>query len=416
MGHNPSRRAAAVTTFAASIDQTLERELPAAAGGCQHAYGRIVLACQNTVTAIALAITRDRQASEDIAQEAFVKGWQQLHQLRSSTSFLPWLRQITRNLARDWLRAQRGRPLTGEAAEVALGMAADPSPEAADRLQRVEEEIAAEDIISALPADSREVLLLYYREGQRSQQVADLLGLSDAAVRKRLSRARALVREGLLQRFGEFARSSAPSAAFATAVVSMVLVAAPGTASAAILLGTGVGIGGSKLGLGGASAAGGTALGSLTATLGQLHVLPAEGWGAVIGGVVGGAIGSYLGGRFLMSYTETDAERTDVRRFLYLNITTGMFWCLAILLAVMMQVPVWAQLAVLAVGLGVVNYQCLVPLQRVMAPMIVRDSARRGRTGINWKYESMYGRTGIIAMNLMVIALVLYSLVRSGRL
>lgn len=405
-----------MTTFAASIDQTLERELPAAAGGCQHAYGRIVLACQNTVTAIALAITRDRQASEDIAQEAFVKGWQQLHQLRSSTSFLPWLRQITRNLARDWLRAQRGRPLTGEAAEVALGMAADPAPGAADRLQRVEEEIAAEDIISALPADSREVLLLYYREGQRSQQVADLLGLSDAAVRKRLSRARAQVRDGLLQRFGEFARSSAPSAAFATAVVSMVLVAAPGTASAAILLGTGVGIGGSKLGLGGASAAGGTAMGSLTATLGQLHVLPAESWGAVIGGVVGGAIGSYLGGRFLMSYTETDAERADVRRFLYLNITTGMFWCLAILLAVMLQVPVWAQMAVLAVGLGVVNYQCLVPLQQVMAPMIVRDSARRGRTGINWKYESMYGRTGIIAMNLMVIALVLYSLVRSGRL
>jgi hypothetical protein len=54
-----------------------------------------------------------------------------------------------------------------------------------------------------------------------------------------------------------------------------------------------------------------------------------------------------------------------------------MFWCLAILLAVMLQAPVWAQLAVLAVGLGVVNYQCLVPLQRVMAPMIARDSAAR---------------------------------------
>ncbi len=59
----------------------------------------------------------------------------------------------------------------------------------------------------------------------------------------------------------------------------MVLVAAPGTASAAILLGTGVGIGGSKLSLGGASAAGGTAMGSLTAALGQLHMMPAESWG-----------------------------------------------------------------------------------------------------------------------------------------
>ncbi|ARZ73724.1 RNA polymerase subunit sigma-70 [Stenotrophomonas sp. WZN-1] len=405
-----------MTTFAASIDQTLERELPAAAGGCQHAYGRIVLACQNTVTAIALAITRDRQASEDIAQEAFVKGWQQLHQLRSSTSFLPWLRQITRNLARDWLRAQRGRPLTGEAAEVAMGMAADPGPGAADRLQRVEEEIAAEDIISALPADSREVLLLYYREGQRSQQVADLLGLSDAAVRKRLSRARALVRDGLLQRFGEFARSSAPSAAFATAVVSMVLVAAPGTASAAVLLGTGVGIGGSKLGLGGASVAGGTAMGSLTATLGQLHVLPVESWGAIAGGVVGGAVGSYLGARFLMSYAETEQERTQVRGFVRLNTGTGLAWCLVMLLAALLQVPMWSQLLLLALGLGVVNYQCLVSLQRVMAPMIARDSARRGRSGTNWKYESMYGRTGIIGANVFVIGLVVYTLMRSGRL
>lgn len=405
-----------MTTFAASIDQTLERELPAAAGGCQHAYGRIVLACQNTVTAIALAITRDRQASEDIAQEAFVKGWQQLHQLRSSTSFLPWLRQITRNLARDWLRAQRGRPLTGEAAEVALGMAADPSPGAADRLQRVEEEIAAEDIISALPADSREVLLLYYREGQRSQQVADLLGLSDAAVRKRLSRARALVRDGLLQRFGEFARSSAPSAAFATAVVSMVLVAAPGTASAAILLSTGVGIGGSKLGLGGASAAGGTAMGTLTATLGQLHVIPAENWGAIAGGVIGGAIGSYLGARFLMSYTETEGERTQVRRFVRINTGTGLAWCLVMLVATLLQVPMWSQLLLLALGLAVVNYQCLVPLQHLMAPMIARDSARRGRSGTNWKFESLYGRTGIIGANVFMIALVVYSLMQSGRL
>ncbi|AWH48817.1 RNA polymerase subunit sigma-70 [Stenotrophomonas sp. SAU14A_NAIMI4_5] len=405
-----------MTTFAATIDETLERELPAASTGCQHAYGRIVLACQNTVTAIALAITRDRQASEDIAQEAFVKGWQQLHQLRSSTSFLPWLRQITRNLARDWLRAQRGRPLTGDAAEVALGMAADPTPGAADRLQRLEEEVAAEDIISALPSDSREVLLLYYREGQRSQQVADLLGLSDAAVRKRLSRARAQVRDSLLQRFGDFARSSAPSAAFATTVVSMVLIAAPGTASAAILLGTGVGVGGSKLGLGGVSAAGGAAMGSLTAAASQLHLIPASNWAAIAGGVIGGVAGSYLGGRFLLRFADTPQEQAKVRRFVHLNTFTAMVVCTSLLVSLMLAVPLWLQLALLVIGLGVVNYQCLVPLQRIMKPLIARDAARKGRSAINWQYELAYGRSGVLVMNLIVVGLLLYSLVRSGRL
>ena len=72
-------------------------------------------------------------------------------------------------------------------------MAADPSPTPSERLLQTEEERVASDIISSLPEDSREILLLFYREGQSSQQVADLLGMSDAAVRKRLSRALSLI-------------------------------------------------------------------------------------------------------------------------------------------------------------------------------------------------------------------------------
>ena len=138
--------------------------------------------------------------------------------------------------------------------------------------------------------------------------------------------------------------------------------------------------------------------------------------GAILAGVAGGAIGSYLGARFLMSYTETERERAQVRHFVRLNTGTGLVWCLAMLLAALLQAPIWSQMLLLALGLGVVNYQCLVPLQRVMAPMIARDSARRGRRGTNWKFESMYGRTGIIGANLLVIALVVYVLMRNGHL
>ena len=404
-----------MTVFAAPLDETLHRELAAAAQGCQHAYGRIVQACQNTVTAIALAITRDLQASEDIAQEAFVRAWQQLGRLRNPSSFMPWLRQITRNLSRDWLRTQRGRPLTGEAAELAIGMAADPAPDAADRLLRVEEEVAAAEIIAALPEDSREVLLLYYREGQRSQQVADLLGLSDAAVRKRLSRARAIVRDGLLQRFGEFARSSAPSAAFAVTVASMVMVAAPASASAAILLGSSVGMGGTKLGLGGASASAGTALGSLTAAAGQ-HALfaPETNLGMILAAALGGAVGSYLGGRYLMSFAEAPAERGTIRRFVHVNTFTAMAVCVGMLLLAVLDAPRWLELLSFTGGMGIVCWQCLVPLQRIMQPLIARDAARRGRTGRNWRYEALYGRTGMLIAFVGMLAAVLWVSHRPG--
>ncbi|MET1024973.1 MAG: RNA polymerase subunit sigma-70, partial [Pseudoxanthomonas sp.] len=50
---------------ALTLDAMLHQELPAARRGDTAAYGRIVRGCQNTVTAIALAITRDVAASED---------------------------------------------------------------------------------------------------------------------------------------------------------------------------------------------------------------------------------------------------------------------------------------------------------------------------------------------------------------
>jgi RNA polymerase sigma factor (sigma-70 family) len=220
---------------ALTLDAMLHQELPAARRGDTAAYGRIVRGCQNTVTAIALAITRDVAASEDIAQDAFLRAWQRLDRLKNHDSFLPWLRQITRNLARDHLRARRHNAMTGEDAELAIAIAADPAPEPGEQLLITEQETVAADIIASLPEDSRETLLLYYREGQSSQQVALLLGLSDAAVRKRLSRARETVRSELLARFGDFARGSAPAAGFALVVTSMLTVAAPPAAAATAL-------------------------------------------------------------------------------------------------------------------------------------------------------------------------------------
>ena len=105
------------------LDSLIDTHLPAAARGDRDAYGRIVAGCQSTVTSIALAIVRDVPASEDVAQEAFLSAWQNLRRLKNPDSFLPWLRQITRNLARDHLRAQRRRQLIGrpQAAHIFCG-------------------------------------------------------------------------------------------------------------------------------------------------------------------------------------------------------------------------------------------------------------------------------------------------------
>ena len=397
---------------AETLDLMLRTELPAARRGSHEAYGRIVRACQNTVTAIALAITGDVQASEDIAQEAFLSAWQQLDRLRNSASFLPWLRQIARNLARDWLRAQAQRPLSGEAAEIAIGMAADPSPEPADRLLRGEAEAAAEDIISALPEDSREVLLLFYREGQSSRQVAALLGLSDEAVRKRLSRARASVREDLLQRFGGLARSTAPSAAFALAVAGALAPAAPASATAAVV-GSGVfGAGAGKLGAGGLAtggAAGGVAGGSLgliaQAMTGHPGFLP-----GVVAGTIAGGLMSALTWWYLARFCQTPREAEQVRRFMRLSAVTGALLLLCLMLAVVFGSG-WIAVAVAVVGLAVANYQYLVVLRRIMDPILAHPANASRRSG----YGYVMGAKAAWFGSAIALAAIVFALYRQGR-
>ena len=362
------------------VDTLIQRELPAARSGDHAAYGRIVAACQNTVTAVALAITRDVAASEDIAQDAFLSAWQHLERLQNPDSFLPWLRQITRNLARDHLRKHHDQPMDGPNAE--LAMAADPGPQPMQQLLETEHEKAAAELIAALPEDSRETLLLFYREGQSSQQVAILLGITDAAVRKRLSRARQLVRDDLLTRFGDFARASAPSATFVASVAAgIAALGKPATASAATaaVIGTGSAVTGKTL------------LGSI---------------GFLDGGVIGGALSLYIYRRFLLGFADSLDERRVIARSYNIYIITTLALGFLAGLGVALLQHFWVAATLIMLGTAVYSYQSLVVIGRVMAPFLERDAARRpqGASRRQLMYRLSFGPSGVIIGNIIVIA------------
>lgn len=282
----------------------------------------------------------------------------------------------------------------------------------ADRLLRGEAEAAAEDIISALPEDSREVLLLFYREGQSSRQVAALLGLSDEAVRKRLSRARASVREDLLQRFGGLARSTAPSAAFALAVAGALAPAAPASATAAVV-GSGVfGAGAGKLGAGGLAtggAAGGVAGGSLgliaQAMTGHPGFLP-----GVVAGTIAGGLMSALTWWYLARFCQTPREADQVRRFMRLSAVTGALLLLCLMLAVVFGSG-WIAVAVAVVGLAVANYQYLVVLRRIMDPILAHPANASRRSG----YGYVMGAKAAWFGSAIALATIVFALYRQGR-
>jgi len=375
------------------LDTLIHHHLPLAARGDRDAYGRIVAGCQSTVSSIALAIVRDVPASEDIAQEAFLSAWQNLRKLSNPASFLPWLRQITRNLARDHLRAQFHRANPAGDVEALIAAVADPDPCPAEYLANAQEEAVAAEVIDALPEESREVLLLYYREGQSSKQVAALLGMQDAAVRKRLSRARQAIREELLARLGDFAQRSAPGTAFTAVVLSSLAIASPPVAAASVLS-AGAAIGGKSL----------------------LKVLVASS-GAIAIGLLAAFAGIFFGLRQQQRRAIDQLERDQLRRSAFINAGATVAFMLGMVLC-KAYTSDWVAPTVLGLSFtAVIFYQSMRVQPRIMARRRVaearRDPLKAARDRRRERWQCWLGL--IVGLGLGGSGMV-YGLISSGRI
>jgi RNA polymerase sigma-70 factor, ECF subfamily len=150
-------------------------------------------------------IVRDESEAEDVMQQAYVNAFANLRQFAGRSSLSTWLTRIAINeaLARVRPRALRiaddfGEEALAQIMEQIEETSPDPEQQAAtSQLSRfVEAEIAA------LPERYRCVILLREVEGLSTAETAECLGLAEDAVKTRLHRARAALRDNLYRRAG----------------------------------------------------------------------------------------------------------------------------------------------------------------------------------------------------------------------
>jgi RNA polymerase sigma factor (sigma-70 family) len=319
----------------------LDRFVHAAASGDHEAYACLIDATRTLVSSIALAIVRDFDLSRDVAQDVFLAAWRDLGKLRDPASFLPWLRQITRNRAHEVVRhrrRQRQHAVSDEAADKLLAAAVDPRPDVVERLVQDEELRLVLDSFEGLPGEAREVITLYYREGQSARQVAALLGLSEDAVKKRLSRARVRLRDSVLARAGAALQHTAPDAAFTAGVIVALGPASPGA-------GTAASVGLSKWFVGS-----GAVVKALAAAS-----------GALLGGASG--IGAVLiGSRGLQRKALDERERRERRQFTILSIAVVPATVVAMPVVSAVTRRAWPQVVIYGAFLASLSLLCRVRL------------------------------------------------------
>lgn len=132
-----------------------------------------------------------RAEAEEVAQESFMRAWQQLGRWRPGEArFDTWLHEVALNLCRDRLRrrAVRREEALDEHAEAAA--IADPGPTPEQQLDRAQRSAQVAAALDALPPRQREALVLHYHQALPQAEAAALMGISVDALESLLARAR----------------------------------------------------------------------------------------------------------------------------------------------------------------------------------------------------------------------------------
>ena len=172
--------------------------------GSEQACRRLVVRYQRPVFSIIVRMVRNAQLAEDLTQEVFVKAFRALPSYDHRRKFSSWLFKIAHNATIDHLR--KGRLTT-----VPLE---DPTSDGSDWLESIEDssavdphemreraELAAilERAIGELRPAYREVMMLRHREELSYREIGEITGLTLAAVKTNLHRARKELAEILRQ-------------------------------------------------------------------------------------------------------------------------------------------------------------------------------------------------------------------------
>lgn len=172
--------------------------------GDPQAFEQLVLKYQDKIYTLTVRMVRDREEALDLAQDAFIKAWQNLDSFQGESSFGTWLYRLTTNLCLDYLRKQNRRQ------EISVTVSLDEEPsgwyEPADPGQdphRILEQNQLQESVARglekLPEHHRRPLVMREVAGLSYQEIAQALELDLGTVKSRIARARMNLRKILMQ-------------------------------------------------------------------------------------------------------------------------------------------------------------------------------------------------------------------------
>ncbi|HEX6324885.1 MAG TPA: sigma-70 family RNA polymerase sigma factor [Vicinamibacterales bacterium] len=164
--------------------------LAASAAGDRDAFGELVGRHRASVFRLARTLARDADAAEDVLQQTFLSAWRASRQFRGDASVRTWLLTIARHQALARRRSLAREPIDPTPLDE-LGIRAGwggPNPEQLASLAEERDRLKA--AFARLSSGDQEMLTLRDLEGLSGEEAAAIAGLTVAAMKSRLHRAR----------------------------------------------------------------------------------------------------------------------------------------------------------------------------------------------------------------------------------
>ena len=173
-------------------DQAIIRRI---ALGEREAFAELVQRYQQPLFGFLGRLGLTQAQAEDLAQESFLRDWSHLAQFDPGRAqFSTWLHTIARNLAFNHFAAH---PQQHSSGDDALANLACEQPNPMQQLQAKQEQLRLQQALRRLPMTDRSALALTYVQGMALADVARIEGVSLAAIKTRLHRARESLRRML---------------------------------------------------------------------------------------------------------------------------------------------------------------------------------------------------------------------------
>ncbi|MHA4845843.1 RNA polymerase sigma factor [Flavitalea antarctica] len=182
--------------------EIIERTL----AGDTRIFSELVKRYQNFVFTITLRYTPNREDAEEIAQDAFIKAFKSLASFRGESKFSTWLYTITTTSCLSYLRKKKLDIRSLDNEKVMAVVENQDSGMSANQMETKSRQAMVNEAIQLLSADDANILTLFYKGEQSLEEISVVMGIEANAVKVRLHRARARLKEKMQTHFRQEVR------------------------------------------------------------------------------------------------------------------------------------------------------------------------------------------------------------------